>query len=104
MKVGYVRVSSVTQNEDRQLHKMKENNIDKIFIQKVSGKSIENRTELKAMLDFVREGDTIYIHDFSRIARSVKDLLTIVDLLNSKKVNLVSFKEAINTNTSTGKL
>ena len=104
MKVGYVRVSSVSQNEERQLVQMKEKGIEKIFLEKVSGKNITDRKELQNLLEFVREGDTIYIHDFSRIARSVKDLLSIVDYLKQKGVALVSFKENIDSSTSTGKL
>ena len=56
------------------------------------------------MLDFAREGDTIVIHDFSRLARSTKDLLNIVELLQDKKVNLISAKENIDSSTATGKL
>lgn len=104
MKVGYVRVSSIAQNEERQLQKMKENNIEKIFIEKISGKNITDRTELQAMLNFVRERDTIFVHDLSRIARSLQDLLKIIDLLKIKKVTLVSFKENIDSSTPTGKL
>jgi hypothetical protein len=77
MKVGYVRVSTIDQNEGRQLVKMKEVKVEKLYIEKVSGKDIEGRPELKNMLEFVREGDTVYVHDFSRLARSTKDLLYI---------------------------
>ena len=56
------------------------------------------------MLDYVREGDTVYIHDFSRLARSTKDLLEIVERLQSKGVHLVSNKENLDTGTPTGKL
>lgn len=103
MKVAYVRVSSLEQNETRQIEALKKYNIDKWFIEKVSGKDT-NRKQLKEMLDYVREGDTVYIHDFSRLARSTKDLLDIVELLKSKKVFLVSNKENIDTSTPTGKL
>lgn len=54
--------------------------------------------------DYVREGDTVYIHDFSRLARSTKDLLEIVERLQSKGVHLVSNKEKLDTGTPTGKL
>ncbi|MGL5357416.1 MAG: recombinase family protein [Cetobacterium sp.] len=104
MKVGYVRISTIDQNESRQVVKMNEMNIEKIFLEKCSAKDIEGRPELKAMLDFVREGDTIYVHDFSRLARSTKDLLNITEILAEKKVDLVSFKENIDTSTATGKL
>ena len=101
--VAYVRVSTVEQNESRQIEALKVHNIDKWFTEKVSGKDA-NRPQLQKMLEFVREGDTVYIHDFSRLARSTKDLLDIVELLNNKGVNLVSNKENIDTSTPTGKL
>lgn len=103
MNISYVRVSSLDQNEERQIEALKKHNIDKWFVEKVSGKDT-NRPELQAMLEFVREGDTIYIHDFSRLARSTKDLLDIVEFLNEKKVHLVSNKESIDTSTPQGKL
>jgi DNA invertase Pin-like site-specific DNA recombinase len=103
MRIAYVRVSTVEQNEARQLEGLKKYNIDKWFTEKVSGKNT-NRPQLTAMLEFAREGDTIYIHDFSRMARSTKDLLDIVEQLNSKGVHLVSNKENIDTSTPTGKL
>lgn len=56
------------------------------------------------MFDYCREGDTIYVHDFSRLARSTKDLLSIVELLEEKNVHLVSNKENMDTSTATGKL
>lgn len=102
-KIAYVRVSTVDQNEARQLEALKKHNIDKWFTEKVSGKDT-NRPELQKMLEYVREGDTVYIHDFSRLARSTKDLLEIVELLQNKKVNLVSNKENLDSNTPTGKL
>ena len=103
MKVAYIRVSTVEQNEARQLEAMQSKGIEKYFTEKVSGKDT-NRPQLKAMLDFVREGDTVYIHDFSRLARSTKDLLEIVEQLNNKGVTLISNKENIDTSTPTGKL
>lgn len=103
MIVGYVRVSTVEQNEARQLATMEKYNVDRVFQEKVSAKDT-NRLELKAMLDFVREGDSIVIHDFSRLARSTKDLLEIVETLEDKRVTLVSAKENIDTSTATGKL
>lgn len=103
MNVAYIRVSTEEQNEARQVEAMKQYNIEKWFKEKASAKDT-NRPQLQAMLDFVREGDTIHIHDFSRLARSTKDLLDIVDRLNAKGVTLVSNKENIDTSTSTGKL
>ena len=101
--IAYVRVSTAEQNEARPIEALKKHNIDKWFTEKVSGKNM-NRPQLEAMLDYVREGDTVYIHDFSRLARSTKDLLTIVEKLQNKKVHLVSNKENLDTSTPTGKL
>ena len=103
MEIAYVRVSTIEQSESRQVEAMEKYNIEKWFIEKISGKNA-NRPKLKEMLDFAREGDTIHIHDFSRLARSTKDLLDIVELLNSKGITLVSNKENIDTSTPTGKL
>ena len=102
-KLAYVRVSTVEQNEERQLENLKRYNIEKWFIEKISAKDT-NRPQLNAMLDYAREGDTIFIHDFSRLARSTKDLLEIIDYLQKKNIILVSSKENIDTGTPTGKL
>ena len=103
MNIAYVRVSSVDQNESRQLEGLKKYQIEKWFTEKVSGKDT-NRPELQHMLEFAREGDTVYVHDFSRLARSTKDLLDIVEQLDNKNVHLVSNKENLDTSTPTGKL
>lgn len=101
--IAYVRVSTAEQNEARQIEALKKHDIDKWYTEKVSGKNM-NRPQLEAMLDYVREGDTVYIHDFSRLARSTKDLLAIVEQLQDKNVHLVSNKENLDTSTPTGKL
>lgn len=101
--IAYVRVSTVDQNDERQREALAACQIDKWFCEKVSGKDT-NRPQLQAMLEFVREGDTVYVHDFSRLARSTVDLLNIVDTLKAKGVHLVSRKEAIDSSTSQGKL
>ena len=88
MNIAYVRVSTIEQNEERQIEGLQKFQIDKWFTEKISGKSI-NRPELQNMFDFVREGDTVYVHDFSRLARSTKDLLDIVEKLTAKKVHLI---------------
>ena len=103
MRVAYVRVSTIEQNEARQVEALKKHNIEKWYIEKVSGKDT-NRPKLKEMLEYVREGDIVYIHDFSRLARSTKDLLEIVETLQNKGVSLVSNKENIDSSTPTGKL
>lgn len=103
MILGYVRVSTVEQNEARQLVTMEKYNVEKVFTEKVSAKDT-NRPELQESLEYVREGDTVVIHDFSRLARSTKDLLDIVELFEGKNVTLISAKENIDTSTPTGKL
>lgn len=103
MIVGYVRVSTAEQCEDRQLVTMEKYNVEKTFQEKVSAKD-KNRPELMDLLEFVREGDTVVVHDFSRLARSTKDLLEIVETLDNKKVTLISSKENIDSSTPTGKL
>lgn len=103
MRVSYVRVSTAEQNEARQVEELKKHGIEKWYIEKVSAKDTK-REKLQLMLDFVREGDEIYVMDFSRLSRSVQDLLDIVDLLNRKNVKLVSLKENLDTSTATGKL
>lgn len=103
MKIAYVRVSTVEQNEARQVENLTRFEIDKWYKEKVSAKDT-NRPQFQEMINFAREGDTIYIHDFSRIARSTKDLLDIVEQLTAKGVFLVSTKENIDTTTPTGKL
>ena len=104
MKVAYIRVSTEEQHEARQKEAMKGFGIDKYFIEKKSGKNTEDRPQLQAMLEFVREGDTVYIHSLDRLARSTQDLLNIVEQLQAKGVELHSDKEAIDSNTPTGKL
>lgn len=103
MNIGYVRVSTVEQNEERQIEGLKKHDIDKWFTEKVSAKNT-NRSQLKAMIEFAREGDTIYIHSLDRLARSTKDLLNIVEELQAKGIHMVSNKENIDTSTATGKL
>ena len=103
MRVAYVRVSTADQNESRQVEALKKHEIEKWFTEKISGKNME-REQLKLMLGFVREGDTVYVTDFSRLARSTRDLLDIVEGLKKKNVQLISLKENLDTDTPTGKL
>lgn len=77
MRIGYVRVSSLDQNPDRQLEELKVHGVEKIFMDKVSGKNAD-RPELQEMLSFVREGDVLIVHSLDRLARNLADLLTMV--------------------------
>lgn len=100
---AYIRVSTEEQNYESQMEAMKDLEFAKVFTEKRSAKDT-NRPELQNMLDYVREGDTVYVKDFSRLARSTKDLLNIIDILENKKVKLISIKEKLDTSTPAGKL
>lgn len=103
MNVAYIRVSTKDQNTARQEEAIKGLNVEKVFIEKISGKDT-NRPQLKAMLDFVREGDTLIVESYSRLARSTTDLFNIVDELGKKGVAFKSLKENIDTTTPQGRL
>ena len=104
-KIAYIRVSSNTQNTDRQEEMFKDLGIDKYYIEKVSGKDIKDRIELQKMMEYVREGDTVIVESISRFGRSLTDLLNLIDRLNEKGVQFRSLKEGDNdTTTPTGKL
>lgn len=103
MKVGYIRVSTADQNPARQEEALRQHGVERVFEEKISGKDM-NRPKLKELLDFVREGDIVIVDSYSRMARSTKDLLFIIDKLHEKKVSFVSLKENIDTTTPQGKL
>lgn len=79
---------------------MEDLGIEKYFLEKVSAKD-GNRQKLNELLKFVREGDNVYIKDFNRFARSIKNLLDMVEQLENKKVKLITLKENLDTSTST---
>lgn len=101
-KIFYARVSTQEQNEARQITAAKEQGADKIFLDKLSGKDT-NRPQLKAMLDYIREGDVVTVESISRLARSTKDLLNIVEQITAKGAEFISLKEAIDTTTPQGR-
>ena len=88
---GYIRVSSLDQNEDRQLADLGLN-LDKTFTDKCSGKDMK-RPELQKALEHVREGDTLHIHSIDRLARNLVDLQSIVEELTGRGVTVVFHKE-----------
>ena len=103
MKVGYIRVSTEEQNTIRQEILMKDLGVERVYMDKASGKSRTGRPQLEAMMDFVREVDVVIVESISRFARSTRDLLTLVEQLTEKGVGFVSQKESIDTNTPQGK-
>lgn len=101
--IAYIRVSTVGQNEARQREALERYGIDKWFVEKVSGKNT-NRPKLQEMLDYIREDDTIYVEEFSRLGRSTADLLDTVQRIENAGAKFVSLKENFDTITPTGKL
>ena len=88
-RVGYVRVSTVEQNLERQLVSV---DLDKVFEEKASAKTAD-RPKLREMLDYIREGDEVYVHDISRLARNIEDLHGLVREITSKGCSLHFQKE-----------
>lgn len=101
MNIGYIRVSTEDQNTERQEVLMAELGVDKVYIDRMSGKTAD-RPELQRMLCEVREGDRVIVSEISRLARNTRDLLNIVDDLAKKGVEFESRKERIDTTTPTG--
>lgn len=94
MRIGYVRVSSLDQNPDRQIEELKLHQVEKVFMDKVSGKNLD-RPELLKMLSFIREGDVLIVHSLDRLARNLSDLLTMVQDLTSRGVSVRFINERL---------
>jgi DNA invertase Pin-like site-specific DNA recombinase len=94
-RVAYIRVSSVDQNEARQVEAMADLHIDKMFIDKASGKNTD-RPQLQAALDHMREGDVLVVHSMDRLARNMRDLQNLVAELNAKNIAVEFVKEHLN--------
>lgn len=100
---GYARVSTEQQNLDRQLDMLTQYGVDYIFNEKMTGTK-RDRPELNKLLDRLMAGDTVVVESLSRLGRSTKDLIELVELFEKKQVHLVSLKEQIDTSTPAGKL
>lgn len=103
MKFGYARVSTDKQELDRQIDMLEAFGVDRIYTEKITGTKA-NRPELDRMKDVVRDGDIVVIESLSRLGRSTKDLLNLIDEWDKQGVTVVSLKEQIDTKTPTGKL
>ena len=90
-RIGYVRVSSLDQKPDRQLEHVQ---VDRVFADKASGKDMR-RPQLVALLDFVREGDTVVVHSMDRLARNLDDLRRLVQGLAQRGVRVEFVKERL---------
>jgi DNA invertase Pin-like site-specific DNA recombinase len=105
MLVGYARCSSITQSLDIQLDALAQAGCEKIFSEKLSGRSTTDREQLAMALDFVRDGDTLIVTRLDRLARSVGDLHRIIGHLTEKKVAFQCINQSgVDTDSSTGRL
>lgn len=105
MLVGYARVSSSGQSVDIQNEALAQAGCEKVFSEKMSGRSSKDRGELINAIDFVREGDTLVVTRLDRLARSVGDLHRIIEQLSTKGVEFRCLNQSgVDTCTSTGKL
>ena len=102
--IGYARVSSAGQSLDVQLQKLDKANCTKVYREKRSGRQAENRPQLQAALEYVREGDVLVVSRLDRMARSVLDLARIADLLKKKGVSLRVLDQGLDTSTAEGVL
>lgn len=102
-KLGYIRVSSADQNPDRQRDALQAIGIDKTFEDKQSGKDA-NRPALRRLMEYAREGDTLYFESISRLARNTRDFLELMEHFTARGVAVVSLKEPIDTTTPAGRL
>jgi DNA invertase Pin-like site-specific DNA recombinase len=93
-RIGYVRVSSIDQNEARQVEALADLHIDKMFTDKASGKDTK-RPQLQAALDYMRDGDVLVVPSMDRLARNMRDLQNLVAELNARNVAVEFVKEAL---------
>jgi len=100
---GYARVSTTNQKNDRQIDELKDYPCNEILTEKYTGTKA-SRPELNRLKDKVREGDTVVVESWSRLGRSTKDLIELVEWFTDRGVNLVSLKENFDTNTPHGRL
>jgi DNA invertase Pin-like site-specific DNA recombinase len=101
-RIAYARVSSYGQSLEVQLDKLKD--CDRIFSEKQSARSADKRDQLLLCLDFIRDGDHLVVTKLDRLARSTRDLLNILNILEKKKVSLQVLDQQIDTSTPTGRL
>ena len=102
MKIGYARVSTTGQNLDMQLDSLMKAGCEKIYTEKESG--VKERPVLNELLSYIRQGDELVVYKLDRLGRSLKDLLNIVDDLQTRQINLVSLNDNFDAKTPSGKL
>lgn len=103
MIIGYARVSTQDQNLDRQMDNLQARGCERIYKEKMTGTTAA-RPEFEKMLATLRKGDTLVVDSFSRLSRSTKHLLKVIDDLDAQGVAIVSIKENLDTTTATGRM
>ena len=103
MTYGYARVSTCDQNLDRQLDMLNRYGVDRLFTEKMSGTKRE-RPELNKLIESLKAEDTVVVESLSRLGRSTKNLIELVELFQERGVHLVSLKESVDTSTPSGQL
>lgn len=103
MKLGYARVSNEEQSEDPQLDALNDAGCERIFCEKISGKT-KQRPELARLIDTLRSGDIVVVQRLDRLGRSLKDLIELLDAFKAQQVEFISMNENIDTTTAVGEL
>ena len=103
MIIGYARISTTDQNLDAQLDALSAAGAERVFADTISG-STRKRPELDKMLDQLRDGDVIVVTKYDRLARSLRDLLDIVEVIKERGAGFRSLAEDIDTTTPAGRL
>ena len=103
MRIGYARVSTLDQNLELQIDALKNAGCERIFTEKISGKSKDDRPELNNMFSKLREGDTVIVWKLDRLGRSLTNLIDLISELNKHGVHFLSLNDNINTQTATGR-
>lgn len=103
MRIGYARVSTSDQSLELQIDALKSAGCEMIFTEKISGKSKDDRPELKSMFSKLRSGDTVIVWKLDRLGRSLVNLIDLVQKLNELGVHFLSLHDNIDTQTATGR-
>lgn len=102
MKIGYIRVSTTSQNIDRQVDQLKDAGCEKLYVDKYTG-TRSSRPQLNEMFTYLRAGDTVIVTELARLGRSTKDLINLVDRIREIGADFICLKDDIDTTTPYGK-
>ena len=104
MRIGYARVSTVDQNPQLQLERLREAGCERIITEKASGARTDRPELMRLLHDILREGDTLVVWKLDRLARSLKQLIDTAEELNGRRIGLVSLTDSIDTSSPGGML